>query len=103
MISTLISLSPSIIAVRSQRAPASGRGTAPGPVPDHPFRRRCSAACGRPLRGAVEADHLVGGGGVLGALVVAPPPGEPGEPHREPAVLLDLPPGGGVGRGEGQL
>ena len=59
--------------------------------------RAPAVRCGR------GSDQFVSGGGVLGALVVAPPASEPGEPHRQPGVFLDLPPGGGVGRGEGQL
>src|SRR5262245_45504200 len=59
--------------------------------------RRSAARVG-PLRGAVEADQLPGGGGVLRGLVVAPPPGETREPHGQPGVVLDLPPAGAVGR-----
>src|ERR1039457_3841485 len=62
-----------------------------------------SGARGFSLGGAVEAGQVAGGGGVLRGFVVAPSPGEPGEPHRQPGLLLDLPPAGGVVRREGQL
>src|SRR5262245_44564381 len=62
-----------------------------------------SAARVRSLCGAVEVDQLAGGGGVLRGLVVAPPAGEAGEPHREPGVFLDQSPAGAVGRRQGQL
>src|SRR5260370_22411909 len=52
---------------------------------------------------AVQVDQLLSGGGVFRSLVVAPSPGEPGEAHGQASVLLDLPPGGGVVRRQGEL
>src|SRR5580658_9759330 len=61
------------------------------------------AADGSVPGGAEQLDQFPGGSPILRGLVVAPPPGEPGEAHGQPGVVLDLAPGGGVVRGQGQL
>ena len=60
-------------------------------------------AGGRAAGGEEQLGQLPGGGAVFGGLVVAPATGEPGEAHGQPGVVLDLAPGGGVVRGQGQL
>src|ERR1700735_5927071 len=72
-------------------------------------RRAPLTACGQRVPGGPapggeeQLDQLPGGGPVLRGLVVAPPPGEAGEAHGQPGVIIDLAPGGGVVRGKGQL
>src|SRR5215212_10189133 len=49
-----------------------------------------------PARSAVKIYQLLRSSGVLGFLVVTPPACEPGKPHRQPRLVFELPPTGGV-------
>ena len=85
-----------------RRASVAGQARPRGPAPKRnssvirwPPRQRSdkyprgSGTCGCPPCGAIEVDQFLSGGRVPGGLVVAPAPGEPREPQRQPGVLLD--------------
>jgi putative endopeptidase len=61
------------------------------------------APCGRVPGRQEQADQLSRSSSVLRPLVVAPSPGEPGEPHSQPGVVVDLSPPRRVVRRQRQL